>query len=78
MERGLELLEEEASVMRKYIKWMGAYWSGTEDQYEALMRALDQGNCFDLDAIGFRELEQRPKGPITWVHDAERRDDVIR
>jgi len=55
---------------RVYFRWMNAYWSATARQWAQLVHATETDQAFDLDAMGVRELKQRPKaGTVLRLRD---------
>ena len=54
-----------------YFRWMGAYWSVSEDGWRHLNDCVQNDQGFDMTQIGAKELRSRPRGTILKFRDVD-------
>ncbi len=60
---------------RKYFKWMGKYWSCSNERLEDLQYTIEQNKPFDMEDC--RELAGRPKMTVPVIFLADGRNDPV-
>lgn len=47
---------------RQYVKWMGVIWSMTRESFDTIIKAVENDQPFDMDALGARVVKRPPTG----------------
>lgn len=66
------------AVRLKHFEWMSAYWSIPVAGWEAMQKAVEDNQGFDLYKLGARELRSRPHGHVEQFRDVEPRTEQSR